>query len=424
MAALNDLGEIADFGTEQAVMPLRAVGGLERLFYRYSERFPTHFSIVAEFDIALTAEQVRSALDAVQQRHPLLAAHVDDSLTHRLGFGRREHVAPIPLRVQADTAWQTAAAEELSLPFEDRSAPPLMRAVLLTAPSRCALLLTFDHTIADGISSVMVLNDLIGVLNGQALEPLPLPEALETALARTFSTTQNRASEPVAPDPRMCTPSATRTFDGTPPEIRGVALTEVETRRLVERCRREGTTVHAAVVTAASRARCARVGEQFVRTMSPINIRPLLGVGSDCADYIICTVTGLALDGASFWNQARAVSAELTVARSAPGVIAGAQFVQDAMGDDADTATAEELFTRAVPFDLMITNLGVQDLEPSGPIRPAALWAPVVETQVAGGIVIGLVTYGGVLRLVTSGYAPPAGFLEEVSATLRSESAG
>ncbi|SPM39409.1 condensation domain protein, partial [Mycobacterium numidiamassiliense] len=57
---------------------LRALGPLERFFWRYTERNPAHFLLAAEFDIALDAQRVRDALDAAQRRHPMLSAHVED----------------------------------------------------------------------------------------------------------------------------------------------------------------------------------------------------------------------------------------------------------------------------------------------------------------------------------------------------------
>ncbi|GAB1813564.1 hypothetical protein [Mycobacterium sp. MUNTM1] len=116
---------------EQATTLVRPLGAAERLFYRYSERNPAHFSIVAEFDQVLHADKVRTAVAAVQRRHPLLSVHVEDRPDTRLGFYRAATVARVALTARRgpELAWQAAAAEELSRPF-DRSRAPLMRAAL------------------------------------------------------------------------------------------------------------------------------------------------------------------------------------------------------------------------------------------------------------------------------------------------------
>jgi hypothetical protein len=79
---------------ESAATLIRPVDALERLFYRYSERNPAHFLVVAEFGEVLTADQLRPALAAVQRRHPLLSAHVEDRPGTRLGFIARRASHP------------------------------------------------------------------------------------------------------------------------------------------------------------------------------------------------------------------------------------------------------------------------------------------------------------------------------------------
>ena len=81
---------------------VRPIEALERLFFRYAERNPVHFLLVAEFDAVLDAQLLRSALDSVQQRHPLLSVHVEDHPSSRLGFYRAQAVARIPLTVHRE----------------------------------------------------------------------------------------------------------------------------------------------------------------------------------------------------------------------------------------------------------------------------------------------------------------------------------
>lgn len=403
---------------------IRPVDALERLFYRYSDRNPVHFMLVAEFDVVLDETAVRSALEQLRRRHPLLQVHVEDRAGTRLGFYRTEDPAPIPLRVTTEADWHTVAVQEFSEPF-DRFTAPLMRAVLLAGTARSALVLTIDHTISDGISTVMMLKDVLAVLNGETLPPLAVPLSQETMLENEFGQRQQwPVSAPREPDPRMLTPNSVRTFDGTPTTIRSVALSAEHTAALVNRCRAERTTVHSAIVTAASRVRSQPRGEDFVRALSPINIRDLIRAGDDVAPYFNCTITGMASrDGRSFWEQSRTVTAELATARSAPGILTASAGIGQLIGVDADTPTSEEMFTKTMPFDLLITNLGVQNLESTGPLRPTALWGPVLETQITGNAVIGVCTYDGVLRMVACGYAPMREFIDAVARTLVDASA-
>ncbi|OCB35416.1 peptide synthetase [Mycobacterium malmoense] len=394
---------------------IRPIGAMERLFYRYSERNPTHFSLVAEFDRVLTANTVRPALAAAQRRHPLLSAHVEDRPGTRLGFYRAATVAPIALTVRRTESWEAAVADELSRPF-DRSRAPLMRASLLQGPGGSALVLTFDHSLADGISSVLVLKDVVAALNGADLPNLPVPQSQEDLVARTLGAI---APLELPDDPRMRVPSAIRPFDGTQTNVHTMAMPEVDTALLAQRCREERTTVHAALVVAMCRVRAGERGEDFVRVLNPISFRALIGVGGDCGLYIQSTWTGLSpWDGVPFWEQARATTAHLDVARSARGIRTASQAVSAMITVDAEVDHAEELFGRVCPFEMIVTNLGVQNLDGSGPLRPTAVWGPIVQSQTEGEYVTGIATYAGRMRMATCGYSVPATFLKSVGDAL------
>jgi hypothetical protein len=280
-------------------------------------------------------------------------------------------------------------------------------------------LLTFDHTIADGISSVRVLNDVIAALNGEALSNLPVPQSQEHLIAGALGAVEPLDPSELPDDPRMGTPSVIRPFDGTSTNVHTITMTDADTARLVERCRAESTTVHAALVTAMCRVRAAERGEDFVRVLNPINFRALVGVEGDCVLCIQSTMTGLApWDGASFWEQARATTAHLEVARSARGIRTASLAIQQAMPVDAEAGDAAELFSRVCPWEMLVTNLGVQNLDGTGPLRPTAVWGPATQSHTDGEYITGITTYGGRLRMVTCGYSVPSTFLKSVGAAL------
>jgi hypothetical protein len=399
-------------GADAPAAFVRPVGALERQFYSYAQRNPVHFSTVAEFAVALDERSVRVALEAVQRRHPLLSAHVQDHAG--VGFYRAPEVAPIPLTVhrRLEAAWEPFVGEDLARPF-DRSTGPLVRATMIAAPDTTALVLTFDHTFADGISSVEVLDDLLTVLNGGRLAALSVPPSAEEVIGKVLGYAETLPAP--AADERMVRPTAVRPFDGAHPAIRTVTLGRADTQRLVSICRREQTTVHCAIVTAASAVQKAMAGPDFVRVLSPINIRGLVDADGDCAMYISCAVTGMAPGEDAFWSQARELAGQLAAARSAEGVRTLSAVMGQVVPRQADAATAHEFFTRVVPFDMLITNLGVHDLDGAGPIRPTALWGPVVRTHIEGDPGIGVATYEGRLRMVSTGYDTAADYLDRVA---------
>jgi hypothetical protein len=399
---------------------LRALGLRERCLYLYSQRNPLLFVLAAEFDIALDAHRVSDALCTVQCRHPLLSAHIKDDRKIGPAFYRTAPVAPIDLTVHRDfdQDWQLLAAEELTRPFDTVTAP-LMRATLVTHGMTSTLLLTFDHVISDGISSILVLNDLLAALNGEPLATLPLPKPLEDLASRKFAASRIDIVSADVGDPRMAVPTSIRPFDATPPHVYRLAMDRDTTARLTERCREEQTTVHAAIVTAASRARGTRCGEEFVRTYSPINVRELVTQESGCCLCISFACTGTApADGTAFWCQAREVNSQLKVMRSADGLMLGSAVLKQHLPADADCEAAESFLRTFVPFEHTITNMGVQNVPPRS-VRPRAIWGPIIVTQIEREYVTGVVTYDGQLRMVTCGHMPAADFLGDVLEVLK-----
>lgn len=404
----------------QSATFLRALGLLERSFYRYGERNPLLFVLAAEFDIALDAHLVGDALQVVQNRHPLLSAHIQDEPETGPAFHRTDPVAPVELTFhrEPDQDWQAFAAEELIRPF-DPAAAPLMRATLLTQGMTSTLLLTFDHVIADGISSVLVLNDVLAALDGEPLVTLPVPNSLEELATRSFDFPHIDDAMTSVDDPRMAVPTYIRPFDATRPHLHRVAMSREATAHLVGRCRDERTTMHAAIVTAASRVRSAECGEEFIRTNSPMNVRKLIGAGDGCCLWISPACTGMAAaDATAFWSAARDVGSQLRIVRSLAGLAFASAVIEQQMPMSADCDAAERFLCTVLPFEQTITNLGVQHFALFRPVRPRAIWGPITLTQVDRESVTGVVTYDGRLRMVTCGYDATAGFLEGVREVL------
>ena len=397
---------------------VRPLGAMERVFYRLGDRHPDHFVLIAEFDEVLTADRLAPALAPVQRRHPLLSVHIEDRPGTRLGFYRAKTVGPIPLSTYAGYSWEAIAGEELSRPF-DRSLAPLLRVSLVQSPTRSALLLVFEYSIADGISSLVVLGDLVAALNGEDLTPLPTPQSQEHWVARTLGNVEPLDPSELTDHPRMRTASRFRPFYGAPLEVCSLAMAAADTTRLVEQCRAERTTVQSALLVATTRARAAETGESFVRTLSPINFRSLIGAEQDCAPYLQCTRTGLAPDDrAPFWEQARSMTARLTASRSPRGILTSSNAIRRFMTAEAAAQHAEELLGRILPWDMVLSNLGVQNLDGVGPLRPTAVWGPLSQSQTDNEYFTGVTTYEGRMWIATAGYNVPTTFLKNVEALL------
>jgi hypothetical protein len=166
---------------------VRALGAAEHMYSSINERTPMYVAIAAEYPTVLTQEQVKSALRALQSRHPLLAVQVEDHPGSSRGSYRPFTVPAVELTIWKQSAhdWQQIAASEMGRRFESSTAP-LIRATLISDAQSSTILLTFNHTIPDGMACVSVLKDLTAVLNGHQLDPLPAPPARDELIARAL----------------------------------------------------------------------------------------------------------------------------------------------------------------------------------------------------------------------------------------------
>jgi hypothetical protein len=140
-----------------------------------------------------------------------------------------------------------------------------------------------------------------------------------------------------------------------------------------------------------------------VRVLSPINIRELIGVGGECGMYISCVCTGMSTQDGQFSNRARSPSGELAMARSAAGLRTFTAALERFVPRDADVVAAHNFFTRIVPWEVPISNLGVQHLDDTGPSgRPHCGSAGTHPHRRRRRTRI--VTYDGRPRMVACGY--------------------
>ncbi|WIE74181.1 hypothetical protein [Curtobacterium sp. MCJR17_020] len=192
------------------------------------------------------------------------------------------------------------------------------------------------------------------------------------------------------------------------------ALSVDATDRLVARARLEGTTVHGAIVTAAAQALSEARDLSAVQTLTPFDLRPILRSEPDVVDHHTATITvSSAPAEAVFWDVARATTTELSAARSTAGVAAGSQAIQQYIHPNGDTDTAID-FLGLLAFDLSVSNVKVLEVPEELEIRPAAAWGPTLLCQIKDETMIGVTTYGEVLRMISVSHSPVHGYLDDV----------
>jgi hypothetical protein len=323
----------------------------------------------------LGPDRLRAALDKVQRRHPLLNVNVDVGPDGRPAFSS-DGVGAIPLAV-VDAAEpdetlrlvETELASPFALGATAPEAPrlPLLRVSLLLPrePARAtAVVLTAQHVVADGLSLVFLVRDLLRFLEE--------PDAPVTVLDAPAS-----AADLLPARVRRRLPTSSRRFRlalwlawawvrlrfGGPAASpqrrtqhhRSWQLTPDETSRLRARCRREGVSVQSAI--------CTAFLPGFPSIQMPVNLRPLLArpVGESVGFYVGAAQLELKWrEGPGFWGNARRVHRRLRRALRDPfrlyrlfSKAVPAEAVRELLG------LLVTIVTRQRPFS--VTNLGELD---------------------------------------------------------------
>jgi hypothetical protein len=299
---------------------LRDLDGFEEFFWLMEHNTNVSHAVVVEVKGVTTTKQWKDALSAVQTRHPLLSASIRKFPGQR-PFFEKVRGPSIPLRIAPLTDWLVLEEEmesELQQSFGDGSGP-LTRATLFHAQDRSVILFATHHSSLDGKSHLLLVQDLMAAMAGEALdEPLELQPGMGQLLGLPAP----------APYVKKLEGRSVASEDGTRlklPKIRVQhrQLGEKETVALLRRAKEENTTVHAALVTALALAgkRYSKAWELGpIRCMSPIDMRKTLMI-PDASGLLISAHSGSVplSAGASFWDIARAVKEDMLPAQSPDG---------------------------------------------------------------------------------------------------------
>jgi hypothetical protein len=149
----------------------RELGTFETALTLTGRHAPFVVVVVLELAGGPSPERLRLALDALQRRHPPLAARI----VERKGRFRFEPdgTPPIPLEVEPrskDGRWAEVAESELDRPI-DAEAGPLLRCVYLApagAGGPAEIVLTLHHAVIDAASAALLAGELLGLCAGPA----------------------------------------------------------------------------------------------------------------------------------------------------------------------------------------------------------------------------------------------------------------
>lgn len=314
----------------------RYLGAFEHSFWLYNQFFPLDFATVAKLQGQFSVDRLSTVLGQVQQRHPLLRVRIATDAIGQPKFVETDDEIPLrPIARTDDGQWQTELEVELARSL-DWQVAPLLRVVLLQSGAQSELMIIFHHAIADGLSGIHLMRDILQGLGGKTFERSELSDAvsLESALPGIAP------SKEATPKPKDYVPPLSRR---PRPHIRSVVLSPELTQQLLQRSRAEHTTVHGAISAAFLIALAQQdVNSNAMRCLHPVNVRSQLslpmpeGVGL----YVCLGMTSHSLQtDAAFWDVARSVKAQLSQIDIAQQLVEESQLRQPVIANLTD-ATA------------------------------------------------------------------------------------
>jgi|GEM_PF-6303957 len=165
----------------------RKLGGLERYHLMLQNFLHTNVVVHARVAGHITEDMLRRSLDLLQKRHPLMRVRID---RRRLGSRFRSgNVPAIPLSVMTlpEESLYTVAENELNSPLPIGRGPLLRCVLAVHGNDRSTILITYSHTIGDGMAGAGMMRDLMVFINDESImdiQPLILKKEMEAYFPR------------------------------------------------------------------------------------------------------------------------------------------------------------------------------------------------------------------------------------------------
>ncbi len=426
---------------------------IEHLYWLGSLERPENFAITARIQGSFSVNQLRKALLKLKQRHQLLAVRIVlDS--KELPFFSSEGVSEFSIREilsdsDEDQVWHCEVEKELKTPFSWQEGP-LVRFVMVKASNDIAvtnLIVVCDHSVTDGLSVAYLIRDILQQLEQpNCLEFLPeippIEELLPPQISNKFSLRfylmrfifmvatlsliiidwLSKGYRLVAkylsffsfPQSEKKNPNNLDILEeeGSKTGNRCLdswSLTEAETSALINRCRQEKTSVHAAICTAFLLTFNRDKVSWTEKVGSPVNVRNRLTypVGEAFGFFAARVETSLTYtSNKEFWRMAREFKQGLNEQTTDNKLLAPFTVLKALKPLMFNFYLKKYLFRVLKLFEnrrvyLDISNLGRLNFPIQyGSLKLIAVYGPIVSTY-EDKVVLGVTTVGNKLFLVS-----------------------
>lgn len=380
-----------------------------------SDAVPINFVLTARIQGQFTMMELHAALEKARKRHPLLAVHVVAGDNGRFYFSQ-SGITQIPVSVvsrQADSSWEREVEQEIKTIFSWRT-DPLVRFVWVQGEPISELLVVCHHGIADGLSALYVIHDIMQFLGAPEtpVVPLPmlppaeqmLPESVLRKPVMRIKTMLARGAIKLMPllrrfKKREVVHELAQESPDLAFQMISWMLDKEETTAVIQRAKQENTTVHGALGAAFLKAFAVTEGEKsgWQRELSsPVSLRKRLSppVGEDFGLFIALVETAVNCEpDRDFWEIAREIKQKL-VREVADEKVLFSFAVSKYMEPNSPGLELLGDFSN-ITYDLSITNLGRFNFPVTyGELELKAIFGPVVTTM-ENERILGVTTVGG-----------------------------
>ena len=222
-------------------------------------------TLVARIKGYVSENMLSHAVAKVQLRHPNLRVRIKEDTNRELWF-TSDGVKEIPIEIvprESDDHWMQVVHDACHVPFEFDERPSV-RFILVQSPDLSELIIFCHHIICDGLSLAYLARDLLTNLGDPTrdVEVLPDPVPIdkdtipdEVSINGIVKFAVNRINKKWVADPIFfdqedyCNLNEAYWMNFKH-QMLSVELSEDQTSRLVDRCRKEAVTVNTALTTA------------------------------------------------------------------------------------------------------------------------------------------------------------------------------
>lgn len=152
---------------------MRPLMMVERIMYVDSQT-PLNCIFTVKINGEISEENLKIALNKIQQKHPLLRSKIDTSEKYPV-FVEEKEIEPIPIRIserKTDEDWLSESEKEWYRIFEDVK-KPLAQVVWVKGQPTSEIMLVMPHCICDGTSLVTLMREILSVLDNPSVELKP-----------------------------------------------------------------------------------------------------------------------------------------------------------------------------------------------------------------------------------------------------------